>query len=420
MPANPSGESQSASTSGSDSNAQERPPSLAEQASYRILWEKAMDPESKFVHYDRGAALLLSWDDTCDELKTKEEVDQLAGVFEDAYGLEVRREELSHEDRPQSQINAYLANFVKECESRKEHVLLIIYYAGHGWSDSSEVDETVESRETPRRRKRLKLIANTSHKFAAELDRNSVMWESAEHIIHNADADVLLIFDCCNAGLIRRSGKHKRFEALAACTEDARTRIPGKHSFTSALIWALRKQHQQKTRFFPTSTLLRIITEAPDFPKDQAPLLVKRVSSPDDISLNPLYPDCTSPSLPRPEQSQDANRVAKPNYLDLRLHCETLTDGEISEIARALRKTMLEGALNTQKIEFLGKNSIWKDAYWDPVSKAGARFLKLGRENAQRRIKSETESTLMTEHLNVAPVTPDVSGSAEPDDSSSA
>ena len=250
------------------------------------------------------------------------------------------------------------------------------------------------------------------------MERNSIMWGSVEHIIYGADADVLLIFDCCNAGLISRSGKHKRFEALAACTEDARTRIPGKHSFTSALIWALRKQHLRKKKFFPTSELLRMIADAPDFPKDQAPMLTKRVSSPDDISLTPFYADRTPPSL-RPEQIQDSNHMAKPNYLDLRFHCESLSEGDIKELARALRKMMLEGTLNTHRIDLLGKNSIWKDAYWDPVSKIGAVLLKIGREGAQRKIRSGTDVALSTGLLNAAPISPANSVSVEPDDSNS-
>ena len=168
------GQSQPTLVGDSSPGTQEQPPSLADQAAYRIQWERAMDHASKFVHYDRGAALLLSWDDTCDELKTKQEVciahtkigcwlteqvDQLSSVFIDTYGFEVRRAELSHTERPQAQINVHLANFVKEYESRKDDVLLIVYYAGHGWSDLSEFDEPVEPGESARSRKRLRLVA---------------------------------------------------------------------------------------------------------------------------------------------------------------------------------------------------------------------------------------------------------------------
>ena len=48
--------------------------SQSEQARLQILWESTMDHRSTFVHYDRVAVLMLSWDDTCDDLQTADEV----------------------------------------------------------------------------------------------------------------------------------------------------------------------------------------------------------------------------------------------------------------------------------------------------------------------------------------------------------
>lgn len=50
------------------------PKSLAEQTRLRMLWEKTMEHAPKFVRYEQVAVLMLSWDDTCDDLKTKQEV----------------------------------------------------------------------------------------------------------------------------------------------------------------------------------------------------------------------------------------------------------------------------------------------------------------------------------------------------------
>jgi hypothetical protein len=46
----------------------------AEQVRLQILWEKTMDHPIKFVRYEYVGVLLLSWDDTCDDLYTSEEV----------------------------------------------------------------------------------------------------------------------------------------------------------------------------------------------------------------------------------------------------------------------------------------------------------------------------------------------------------
>jgi hypothetical protein len=71
------------------------------------------------------------------------------------------------------------------------------------------------------------------------------------------------------------------FEYLAACTSGF-TKLPGKYSFTSALIWALEKLAMSEKSpggtpsalvMFPTSKLARLIREAPHFPKDQYPSL---------------------------------------------------------------------------------------------------------------------------------------------------
>jgi hypothetical protein len=50
------------------------PTSQAEQARYQIIWDKTMKHATKFVRYEKVGVLLLSWDDTCDDLKTRQEV----------------------------------------------------------------------------------------------------------------------------------------------------------------------------------------------------------------------------------------------------------------------------------------------------------------------------------------------------------
>lgn len=63
-------------------------------------------------------------------------------------------------------------------------------------------------------------------------------------------------------------------EFLGACAGGV-TRSPGKESFTTALIWALEALAKQQTKF-TIFELWRTIQEAPDFPRDQNPVLLNR------------------------------------------------------------------------------------------------------------------------------------------------
>ncbi|KAK0707028.1 hypothetical protein B0T26DRAFT_744079 [Lasiosphaeria miniovina] len=62
-----------------------------------------------------------------------------------------------------------------------------------------------------------------------------------------AEGDVLLVLDCCNASLITRGSKDDggRFELIAASAKGAKTPVPGRKSFTRALI-RLLGQHAEK------------------------------------------------------------------------------------------------------------------------------------------------------------------------------
>jgi hypothetical protein len=57
-------------------------------------------------------------------------------MFGKLYGFEVMRGCLDNSRRAQIQMNKYLSDFVYH-HNGPNH-LLIIYYAGHGWSDTNE------------------------------------------------------------------------------------------------------------------------------------------------------------------------------------------------------------------------------------------------------------------------------------------
>lgn len=65
------------------------------------------------------------------------QVERLAAVFRDMYNFEIRQEKLNHNERAQAQMNEHLATFVRKYEKESNKTLMIIYYAGHGWSDGA-------------------------------------------------------------------------------------------------------------------------------------------------------------------------------------------------------------------------------------------------------------------------------------------
>lgn len=63
-------------------------------------------------------------------------MNELATVFRDLYCFETTTKRLNHERRAQMQMNLHLAEFLYEYDD--PHTLIIIYYAGHGFSDMSK------------------------------------------------------------------------------------------------------------------------------------------------------------------------------------------------------------------------------------------------------------------------------------------
>lgn len=95
----------------------------------------------------------------------------------------------------------------------------------------------------------------------------------------------------------------RSFEFLGACSSGNLTRSPGKESFTTALIWALKKLVKEQTRF-TLSELSCMVRQAPDFPKDQVPVQFDRDNrSIERIVLAPL--DTTSDTKNSVPKSSD-------------------------------------------------------------------------------------------------------------------
>ncbi|KAF2432800.1 hypothetical protein EJ08DRAFT_658796 [Tothia fuscella] len=316
----------------------------AEHTRLQRLWDEHMQNRPKYrPPYQSTVVLLVSWAST--ELNTGPEVEELAQVFEDEYSFGVQKAYLTENKNPQSQIHEHLAVFV--AKHNNPGTLLIIYYAGHGWDVRSAEDAKSQG---------FRLLKNTDEQ-SLNNKWNDIDWVVAENLLINLDADVFCIFDCCNAGsLCQRRSPYSRFEYLGACAAKQETHRPGKESFTTALIWALKDLRKQPKCSFLTSELQRKVKEAPDFPKTQEPPIGHRMEpSPDHIVIAPH--DINGSVAPMPD---DDGPVAY-DFLDLRFQFSgPITDAIIKQTAKTMSELIAETSVRkiaADCITFLQKTS---------------------------------------------------------------
>lgn len=206
-----------------------------------------------------------------------------------------------------------------------------------------------------------------------------VAWSSAETNIKPSKADVLVIFDCCNAGAFGgynvRNFDHIPFQCIAACGPKERTRKPGSESFTSALIWALKELRHSSHKPFTTNALLEKIKTYPELPRGQKPCLRKRDENNDGIIW--IAPQ----TLDKNEEPITGSEHRNPTheYIDLRFHFYRrvkVEDGKI--VAQCLSKLIHDGSgFDAKHIMVLDKSSVH--------SKAVQGFITSGLERKRKR-----------------------------------
>jgi hypothetical protein len=196
---------------------------------------------------------------------------------------------------------------------------------------------------------------------------DGIVWGEAEKLIgNNEKSDVFLIFDCCYAGRVRapqsrQSFSTRNFEYIAASNE--LTRRPGKHSFTAALIHAL-KDLSADSDGFTTQILLHTIRQAPFFPTEQVPVLGERLGfSSRKLLLSPLPgPEESSDTLARVEM--DNETIDAKFALCLQLMFDELpTKEDMGVFCRALKAMVQDKQLKATQINWKGMHrsgeSMW-------------------------------------------------------------
>lgn len=189
---------------------------------------------------------------------------------------------------------------------------------------------------------------------------NSVVWSSVEYAIIDTKADVLLIFDCCNAGrlcLPYRAFGRSYFEFLGACGDNDTTMGPGPASFTRALTWAL-KELAKKDEAFSTSELKHKIKMHRRFPKDQCPVLSDRHLPGEHIVISRKGLGSQS-ATPAPSKSVRAKELQNKEYIDLRFHFEHKVLLEHFDHTAGILKDLMDSKhARWSRVAFIDKNSL--------------------------------------------------------------
>ena len=185
---------------------------------------------------------------------------------------------------PQAQARKFVTDFVEAYD--KPCGLLVVFYGGHLWAGSAEGSDA--------------RLACRQPIDEQERTENTVEWSSIKPILQETLSDVLLIFDCCHAGLLRRQlGRGADLSTplcfIGACEATMRTRKSGPHSFATALIWALNKLATESK--FSATKLVNVLMSYEDFPEHQYPVYFGNQV----ISINPIRRPITKQPVTKQE-----------------------------------------------------------------------------------------------------------------------
>lgn len=184
------------------------------------------------------------------------------------------------------------------------------------------------------------------------------MWEICENILHHVKGDVLVIFDCCDAGsLTKLRSTGRAFEYLGACGANKYTHPPGKNSFTTALTWALKDLSSAPP--FTTAGLVSKIKEYEGFPEGQKPVLFPRWDfMPEHIWISNRRAFQT-PTLSR-QRSSSAPEFRDENcdYVDVRVTFSRPLSGEDGKAVAEMMAPLVRNRklpVNARHVSFLKK-----------------------------------------------------------------
>jgi hypothetical protein len=271
----------------------------------------------------------------------REQLQALQKVLQDSYNFSVRSKRINTQALPQIQAMKHVVDFVYEEDQARR--LLVIYYAGHG-----RVGNNGQL-----------MLAGSLAQMA------SIDWTRVEITLEKTEADVLVIFDCCCAGILHRRPPElrgrstRRFLYVAACRAEQRTLSAGPASFTSAMIWALEKLAVDESGF-SVRRLVRTLMSYEHFPRDaqEAVVFESRFGAVDgDIWLAPSLGKGDAARTEVDDSSEGMKATA--DVLDLRFHFADIVTGSVVEDTALALKTFLrtEKGLRCHRVSFLKHKS---------------------------------------------------------------
>lgn len=183
-----------------------------------------------------------------------------------------------------------------------------------------------------------------------------------ESALEDTTADVLVILDCCHAGLLCRPahrGPSRCFQYIVACPETGRTKTACAESFTAALTWSLR-QLADKPGFHSSELLAHITKEAPHFPKTQYPQIYggRFEACEEYVYIAPtraIDPEGSSPV----GKYRDEQEMSEPTkaILDLRCYFDPpLNSFVVRNTARKLKGLMQRREIQCSRIKVLNRD----------------------------------------------------------------
>jgi hypothetical protein len=229
--------------------------------------------------------------------------------------------------------------------------LPVVYYAGHGRAG---------------RNGQLMLAGSITPESETAGESASIDWTDVETMLRATKADVLVIFNCCCAGLIlcrpaelggRRA--RRKFLYVAACKAKQRTPSAGLQSFTSAMIWALKELAADGSGF-TVRRLVRTLMSYGHFPRStqEAVVFESRFGTVEgDIWLAPSLGKDVAGSSQMERDGAHGTRTA--DVLDLRFHfAESVTEAVDEDTALAVKEFLrTEKGLRCHRVSFLKHKS---------------------------------------------------------------
>ncbi|KAK4943910.1 hypothetical protein LTR10_016626 [Elasticomyces elasticus] len=340
---------------------------LSDPVKLQGLFTREMQSAAQARTHEKVAVLLIQWEfEGEDFLDTRKEVEDLGTVFKDIYKFTVHQATLhtSPTNHPKKQLNYLLAKLINEEDVG--NTLLIVYYAGHAMTKKGEL---WLSGGNPKQ-----------HLFEHE---SRILWEDVEPHLLAADADLLVIFDCCFAGALvydARAGHSDRiFEYIGATVRDKTAVGPGETSFTNALIWAL-KQLSERVGGFTANTLVSKIRDAPYFCETtQEPIWSPRGKVESRYKLN-ILPLTAQEFIPENQRSDVQRREdGKTVFLDLQLCFDKCPgEGDILGLTSAMKNMILRGEVPLRQVRWRGLYDVdikpdFREVAWKFVQQAKRR-----------------------------------------------